>query len=250
MSLLEVELPAGSLVIGDLHLDVDAGATSPDGLQLEAFLDAHRAAPVLVILGDLFEYWLGPSHAKSRGGRSILELIGRLPGAVYLIPGNRDVLAGDELEAAGIRVAKHGLLGTVPGGERLLLLHGDELSIHDTSYQRQRRILRNPILHATLRHLPGLITRALARRLRAHSMKATPAKAPLEVAQDPGEAARRLAATNAQTLVAGHAHRFRDELLSPFGRLIILDAFGGERDVLRIEEQAGLTCISSAGAAP
>jgi len=248
MVLLNIELPEGSQVVGDLHLDVDGGKDAPDLVQFARFLKGSDA-PVLVILGDLFEYWLGPSHTSTPGGRTVCQQLAAFPGRVVLIPGNRDVLAGSELEAFGIQLAPDGVLGSLPGGTKMLLLHGDELCIRDVNYQRLRRFLRSPLVRGTLRHLPAFATRAIARLLRKHSEKATPKKAPLEVTQDADEARRRLTAAGAGVLVAGHAHRFRDEALGDASRLLILDAFGGERDVLRVGEQAGLSFASSAEAA-
>jgi UDP-2,3-diacylglucosamine hydrolase len=246
MAPLCIELPQGSQVIGDLHLDVDGESRAVDLAQFANFLEAC-SAPVLVILGDLFEYWLGPSHVSTPGGRALCERLRAFPGRVILIPGNRDVLAGSELEAFGVELAPSGVLATLPGGAKMLLLHGDELCIRDVNYQRLRRFLRNRGVNATLRYLPAFASRWIARRLRSHSEKATPRKAQLAVTQDADEARRRLAATGAGVLVAGHAHRFRDEGLGDGARLLILDAFGGERDLMRVGEQAVLECVSSSG---
>lgn len=242
---LRIELPERSLVIGDLHIDVDAGSDSTAFSELADFLISSKDAPVLLILGDLFEYWLGRSHASSPGGKACLGLLASFKGQVILIPGNRDVLAGAELEAAGIKLAKDGLCATLPGGQEALFLHGDELCIRDLSYQRQRRILRHPILRSVARYLPIFVVRAIAHRLRNHSKKVTPTKAPLEVAQDLDEAARRLDKVGAQTLVVGHAHRYREEQLATSGRLIVLDAFGGQRDLVRIATKGELEIGSS-----
>lgn len=242
MALFQIELPLGSQVVGDLHLDVDAGPS--ELAAFEAFL-ARSEAPVLVILGDLFEYWLGPSHTRTPGGRALCERLAAFGGRVVLIPGNRDVLAGSELGAYGIELALDGVLATLPSTKKMLLLHGDELCIRDVSYQRLRRFLRNPVVRGTLRHLPAFAIRAIARRLRRVPAKATPKKAPLEVTQDAGEARRRLIEAEASVLVAGHAHRFRDEDLGDGQRLLILDAFGDARDLLSVEEQGELAVTAS-----
>jgi len=117
------------------------------------------------------------------------------------------------------------------------------------SYLRLRRWLRRPIVRGVLRALPAAVGRALARRLRSHSKLAVPAKAPLDVTQDLGEAARRLRAARATQLVVGHAHAFRDVQLGSEGesggRFCVLDAFGGDRDTLRIGSAGQLEFLSS-----
>lgn len=222
---MRVALPAGSLVIADLHLEVEKPAEHALFLR---FLRQAQAAPALVILGDLFEYWLGPSHVA--GARPLLDALHAFPGDVWLIPGNRDVLVGSEIERFGVRVAPKGLLVEAPNGTTdLLFLHGDELCIHDRGYQRLRRILRTPSLRALLRGLPAPVARRIARRLRNTSKSAVSAKAPLTVRQDRDDAARRLMHLGARTLVVGHAHAFVDETLElgggVQGRFCVLDAF-------------------------
>jgi UDP-2,3-diacylglucosamine hydrolase len=222
-------------VLTDLHVDSeDPRAVAELGSLLELCADA----PVLLLLGDLFEYWLGPSQASGPGGRQLLDLLAAFPGRVHLIPGNRDVLAGSELEAAlGSPLLWHGCLARLDSGERLLFLHGDELCLADRSYQRLRRVLRARLPRTLLRGLPAPLGHVLARRLRQRSRGAVAAKAPLEVAQDPAEAARRLCASDADLLVVGHTHAFRDVPLGApreGARLVVLDAVGGARDLLRI----------------
>ena len=64
----EVELRPGTLVIGDLHLDVELA----DSLaRFETWLERTRGAPRLVILGDLFEYWVGPAQGTLPGAKRV-----------------------------------------------------------------------------------------------------------------------------------------------------------------------------------
>lgn len=226
---MNVALPSGSLVITDLHLDVEALATGggPEFALLERFVAAAAGAPGLVILGDLFEFWLGPSHVPA--ARPVLELLAGFPGVVHLIPGNRDVLMGAEVAPFGIHLHRSGFAaGPTEGGRTpLLCLHGDELCIHDRGYQRLRRTLRNPLVRGALRSLPRGLGRRLAERARSQSREAVAEKARGDLAQDRGEARRRLASAGAEALLVGHVHAFADERLPGGGRFAVLDAFDG-----------------------
>lgn len=254
---LRIDLPAGSLVIADLHLDVDAWSADQPVLAVEdfcRFLEAVEEAPALAILGDLFEYWLGPSHAQTEGGGVVLEALANFGGAVYLVPGNRDVLAGSELEKVGVRVALGGLLGSLEGGHSLLLLHGDELCSEDPKYQRLRAFLRFRPVRWVLRGLPAWVARRMAKGMRRRSKRLVSATAPLTVTQSAKAAEQVMRAAGAQDLVVGHAHAFREERLGTTRRFFVLDAFDrlaaaergpGRRDLLRVGTDGELKFGSS-----
>ncbi|MDF1801158.1 MAG: metallophosphoesterase [Planctomycetota bacterium] len=240
-------LPEGSLVLTDLHVDC---ASPVEVAEFEDLLERAAGAPVLLLLGDLFEYWLGPSQVTYAGAPRVLAALSNFPGQTYLIPGNRDVLGGRELEAAlGSPLLWHGCLAQLDAGHQVLFLHGDELCLDDRPYLRLRRFLRNPLVRTCLRALPGFLGHRLARRLRRSSANAIAARAPLEVAQDPAEAGRRLTASGAEVLVVGHTHAWREVPTPGGGTMFVLDALGGPRDLLRIPgvDDHSLDFCASAG---
>jgi UDP-2,3-diacylglucosamine pyrophosphatase LpxH len=223
-----VDLPPGSVVIADLHLD---GELPEHGQLFESLLEQLKDAPVLVILGDLFEYWLGPKQAKLPGAARFLAAVRNFPGRLVFVPGNRDVLCGMELEASlGNPIFMNGFVGNL-GGQRWLFLHGDELCIADIAYLRLRRILRS----TTMRFL----TRALARRLRKHSSHTVQyKKTGGETGQDKNFASTLTEAAGCDYLVVGHAHSFRETVLAMGGKWYVLDAFrGGPKDALRVSPE-------------
>lgn len=229
-----IPLPAGSLVIGDLHLDVWTERPPSSFLN---WIAALEGVPSLVILGDLFDAWVGPGHARIGAARAVIEALRELNErgtTVDIVPGNRDFLLDASFErSSAARVRDDGLVGVLADGCRVLFRHGDELCTRDTNYLRLRRVLRAAPLRRLARALPPTATLALARRLRRASSEAVGAKDPITVAQDPA-AVRALAERgSAEVLVCGHAHRFRDEELPGGPRWIVLDAFGaGSRDML------------------
>ncbi|MEM7305735.1 MAG: metallophosphoesterase [Planctomycetota bacterium] len=231
----EVALAPGTLFVADLHLDVEDGAAVERFL---GFLERAGGAPRVVVLGDLFEYWLGPPHQRTDGGQRLVDALAARArrGVLFdVVPGNRDFLLDAGFErAAGARVHRHGFVGVLPDGGRVLFVHGDELATLDVAYQRLRRVLRSRPLLWLAPRLPLTVSRGLARRLRRASTGAVARKPPEEKSLQPAAAAALLRATGAAALVCGHAHEFRDERPEDAGRWMVLDAFGGTRDLLRV----------------
>ncbi|MDP6538866.1 MAG: metallophosphoesterase, partial [Planctomycetota bacterium] len=95
----EVDLTAGAAVVGDLHLDVGDGGGAA---RFERWLEALDA-PRLLVVGDLFDTWLGPASAREPGARRVIAALGaageRGVGCA-VVPGNRDFLLGADFEAA------------------------------------------------------------------------------------------------------------------------------------------------------
>jgi len=235
----ELELEPGTLIIGDLHLDVTPSAGTE---ALEPFVDwlaSQGAPPRLVILGDLFDAWIGPAHVGVPAARVVLEALAALARrgtAIDVIPGNRDFLMERSFErASGARVWARGLVGIVGRDEeRVLLIHGDELCTLDQAYQRMKRVLRSRAVLGGVPLIPRPAALWIARRLRRASVQALEIK-PLAEKQQQAEAVRELSARHGcRTLICGHAHRFRDERVVQGPRWIVVGAFGGGRDVLRL----------------
>jgi UDP-2,3-diacylglucosamine hydrolase len=246
----DVSIEPGSLVIGDLHLDVGAGAERPE--RFEAWLAELRGVPRLMILGDLFDAWIGPAQAELPAARSVLAALRELAArgtAVDVVPGNRDFLLESEFErASGAKVRPGGLVGTLEGGARVLLIHGDELCTLDRGYQRLRRVLRSAPVRWSAPRVPRLAALWVARRLRRASTQALAVKPSAETEQQV-EAVRELArAHRAATLICGHAHRFRDDALAGGPRWIVVGAFGGPRDLLRFAPGGAIEALESGAA--
>jgi UDP-2,3-diacylglucosamine hydrolase len=232
-SLPEIELPPGSRVIADLHLDPEARAP---WRAFERFVEHLGGVPALVILGDLFEYWVGPGQAREPEPAALLARLGHAARAgtrLHVVHGNRDFLLGEELErAVGAQVHPQGFVGRLASGRRVLCVHGDELATDDRAYQRMRAVLRSAPVRVAARSLPYAWTRALARRLRRRSVQAVAAKSTATVELKTAAAVEMLRAARAERLVCGHAHRYRHEELAGGLAWTVLDAFGGERDML------------------
>ena len=238
-------------VIADLHLTDDG----QDG-GVPNFLAWLRTVPPgedLWILGDLFEYWLGPAHLSSPGFAPVLEALRALDAQgshVRVVPGNRDFLLDAAFEeATGVELFAEGVLLAWEGAH-WLFLHGDELCTGDRSYQRMRRVLRSRPTRALFGALPQTLKRSLARRLRRASKSAVPKKDPAKIAMRPEAALECLEREEAQVLVCGHAHGFQDRELQGRLQWYVLDAFGaGSRDVLRLAPGQDPQFMASSGGA-
>jgi UDP-2,3-diacylglucosamine hydrolase len=196
-----------TLLISDLHLD----ASSPEiARQFLEFLEGEaRQARALYILGDLFEAWLGDDDPEP-AGRAIVGALRDLTRSgvpVYFMHGNRDFLIGRRFAAeTGCKLLDDGSVVDLHG-ERVLLMHGDVLCTADTSYQRLRRILRNPLVNFTVRHLPLAARRALGQRLRAGSRMHVGSTAAEIMDVTPATVLETMRAAGVHTLVHGHTHR-------------------------------------------
>lgn len=233
----ETSLPEGTLFIGDLHLD------TADSERVAAFVEwceeVAAEASHLVILGDLFEYWIGDGQLDEPGAQRAAEALAALTGSgigVDFIPGNRDFLVGGRFQAeSGIRRWPAGLIATLPGGRRALILHGDELCTRDRAYQRLRRVLRFPPVAWMGQHLPRALAHRVADRLRRASRSAVARKPSAEKALQPEAGRELLDQLACSVLVCGHVHEHRDQDLGEGRRLLVVDAFGGPRDAVRLE---------------
>ncbi|HIF40931.1 MAG TPA: hypothetical protein EYQ74_07525 [Planctomycetes bacterium] len=233
-----IALPEGALAVGDLHLDVfDVERPRLFREWCEGLRATH-----LLILGDLFEFWVGRHQLGMPGTAEVVlglqGLVERGVG-VDVLHGNRDYLLGAPFEAAsGVRVFPHGVRCVAGQGhersvEGTLFLHGDELCSADRSYQLLRRVLRSRPMRALQRGLPLSVQLRLARSLRRASTRSTSAKAMQQVQMVPETAASLASSSSSRTLVCGHAHCWREECAEAL-RWIVLDAWGGDRDAVQL----------------
>ena len=196
-----------TLFVSDLHLD----AAWPDvSAQFLGFLAGEaRQAQALYILGDLFEVWIGdddPDPAR----RQILSALRALTDAgvpCFVMHGNRDFMLGERFcRETGCVLIDDGTIIDLDG-ERVLLMHGDALCTDDRSYQRLRRIVRNPIVRFFFRHMSLAQRQRLAARLRAGSRMHTTATAPEIMDVNPEAVRDVFRRSGVHTLIHGHTHR-------------------------------------------
>ena len=173
--------------------------------------------------------------------------------AVAIVPGNRDFLLDRSFEErTGAQLFDEGFVGRV-GDRRLLCVHGDTLCTKDKGYQRLRRVLRSRPVTWLAPRLPLALGTCVATRLRRASVKAVAVKLPEEKSIQRDAVRAAAVEQRADVVVCGHAHAFRDEELSDAdgnsghgARWIVLDAYGGDRDLLEVGAGGALRVIRSA----
>lgn len=193
----------------DIHLGPDNPVTSR--LFYEFLDQASAHAGALLLLGDIFDVWIGDDSIKQPPEWLRLALHNlkatatRIP--LWIGRGNRDFLMGSALcDQLSANLLDDQTLLQV-GSQRILLAHGDEFCTSDKRYQRFRRIVRHPAVQAAYLMLGLGLRQTIARRARAQSMKSQ--RQPMAVFHDvDGQAITdRLKQVNAQTLIHGHTHR-------------------------------------------
>lgn len=240
-----LDATGGLLVIADLHLDLSQARGADEFV---AWCDALLPVRHLVVLGDLVDAWVGPAHAQLPAAQQLLSAFTRLGARgtrVHLVHGNRDFLLDEAFGAQhNLRVHPEQLVVQC-GANRVLLVHGDLECTRDHGYQRLRRVVRSRPVRGLARVLPLWIALPVARRLRRASVQAIASKLPEDKSIQPAAIASRAQVHAAQVVVCGHAHAFRDELLTTVAlagqpaetvRWIVLDAWGGARAVLWLDE--------------
>ncbi len=196
-----------TLFVSDLHLD----AASPEiARQFHAFLgDEARSAEALYILGDLFEAWLGDDDPDPAARATVGALRALTDSGVplFLMHGNRDFLIGERFcRETGATLLPDGTVIELHG-ERAVLMHGDALCTDDASYQRLRRIVRNPLVRGLFRLMTLNQRRALAARLRAGSRAHVGMTAPELMDVNAETVAQAFREAGVRTMIHGHTHR-------------------------------------------
>ncbi|MEZ4387630.1 MAG: UDP-2,3-diacylglucosamine diphosphatase [Candidatus Krumholzibacteriia bacterium] len=137
-----------AVFLADSHFHVDRDPT--EERRLHAFcelLDAHRGAPDVVLLGDIFDFWFDYPHFYMKGYEPVLRGLDALRDSgtrLHFVGGNHDIWAARFL---------HDRYGTAPAagpvtleieGHRVRCVHGDGLLGRDLFYRAFRAIVRHP----------------------------------------------------------------------------------------------------------
>lgn len=228
-------------LLSDLHL----GPGTPATLARMARHLAETPAQAVLLLGDIFEVWVG-DDARHEGFEAevtqVLQDTARQR-ELFFMAGNRDFLLGaDMLAATGLKpLSDPTRLDAF--GQRWLLAHGDAQCLDDTAYQDFRRQVRSDAWQAQFLAQPLTARQALARQMREGS-RAAQASQLMSTDLDADACRAMLREAGAATLIHGHTHRPAEHDLGEGLRRVVLsdwdfDAEPPRGDVIRLSA-AGL----------
>jgi len=194
-------------VVADCHLGGPGGPPERLVEQLRKLPD--RGCRRLVLLGDVFHYWVGNRRFETPEVGAVLPEVERLRGRgvrIDYIEGNRDFFIADSpyagaFDSIGTEVSFEA------GGRRYLAVHGDGLNDRDRQYLFWRWLSKSLPVRYGVRWLPGRFARWLMHSTESHlaetnfkHRKAIPVEAITAYAE------RRLREGH-DVLVLGHFHR-------------------------------------------
>ena len=212
------------IFISDLHLAPERPATLERFFRfMQADAPRHRE---LVILGDLFEFWIGDD--ASPPAQPVIDALARASSAgqrVFLMHGNRDPLLGHDFAvAAGATLLADPIIAEV-AGTTTLLSHGDAWCTRDVAYQQFRAMVRNPDFQRGFlaKTVDERIAVAKSARMASDAEKSIKAMDIMDVTPEAIGVALRDAGV--RRIIHGHTHR-------PAAHVVDLDGASAERWVL------------------
>ncbi len=217
-------------VIADAHLGGPGGLAAPLASQLDA-IEAGECER-LVVLGDLFQVWVGSRRFETPEIALVIDSTKRLRDRgvpVHYIEGNRDFfLRGSEYDRHFDSIGAEFSFET--GGRRYLVVHGDGLNARDYLYRFWRRFSKNRLSRLGMLGLPrGLADSFIHRAERGLSK--TNFKHKTAIPEDELIAyGRKRLREGYDELLLGHFHEPRRWRL-PEGEIRILDAWFRTRAV-------------------
>jgi UDP-2,3-diacylglucosamine hydrolase len=194
----------------DLLSDVHLSADMPRTFDVWARHLLETPADAVLMLGDLFEVWVGDDSRHEGFERECADVLSRASArrTLAFMPGNRDFLVGPGLLAqCGVKgLADPTVLSA--WGQRILLTHGDALCLADQAYQRFRAQVRDAAWQERFLRQPLPQRQAQARAMREASEAHQSGMSP-DLSTDVDEAAALawLQAADATVMVHGHTHR-------------------------------------------
>ena len=220
------------LFISDLHLSDD---TPEIESALKTLLEQEPLPDGLIILGDLFEAWIGDDDDSPLASRMKALLSNVTDGgcSVMIARGNRDFILGTRFagEVGATLLGDETVMNVA--GHPTLLMHGDTLCTDDTDYQQFRALVHDPDWQQDMMTKSLEERRQLARQLRAMSADAASNK-PEDIMDVNEEAVRdRMAAHSVSHLVHGHTHRPARHAVNTGERIVLGDWTSDRGWVLR-----------------
>ena len=238
-------------LLSDLHLCEAMPRTT------QAFLEHLETtdAQAVLILGDLFEVWVGDDQQHRTFEQAFVEAMRAQSQRLWLgfMPGNRDFLVGADMCAASGLHLMSDPTSLHAFGQRWLLSHGDALCLEDVEYQQFRGMVRSGTWQRDFLDKPFEERWAVANRIRSESQsrKSAVSDTSLWADVDQAEGMAWLEQAGADLLIHGHTHRPGQESWGDAaGRVVLsdwdLDGGSARAEVLRLDS-SGLRRLAPSG---
>nr|WP_257224278.1 UDP-2,3-diacylglucosamine diphosphatase [Acinetobacter sp. YH12144] len=227
------------MFIADLHLSPEHPRLVRGFLALlEQYKTQHTQ---LYILGDWFNAWIGDDFTAPWLDEIIAALkdFTALGNQIYFQVGNRDFALGQKFLDKF-----HGqLLQDVDylhiSNYKIRLEHGDLLCTDDVSYQKFRKVIRNPLLLGFLKSLPLSIRQKIANGFRKKSTETKQVKS-YDIMDVNAEAVEK-ALEQADLLIHGHTHRPQIHDVHGKSRIVLGDWRAEQAQILEMGENPSVS---------
>jgi UDP-2,3-diacylglucosamine hydrolase len=197
-----------AIFLADAHL---CKPSDPNYRAMLTFLEEQCGkTDMLVLLGDIFEFWIGKTAVADDYVPLInaFERMHQQGTKLVYVEGNHDFHLGPVFtQRLNCQVFPDG--GSIDlGGKKIYLAHGDLANPDDTSYRRLRTFLRSGFIKAALRIAPNWLTMTIANRGSYNSRKNAGERRTrwpaLEILQPYAE---EILSAGHQAIVTGHYHQ-------------------------------------------
>lgn len=236
----------GDLVfVGDAHLDRGQPAVE----RFLGFLERLAGSTSrLVVLGDLFNLWIGrawyeqPHHVVVADKLASLRRRGVV---VRYVEGNRDYRIADRYLGTAFDDVTRTTLVERFGGHDILVAHGDLANVADRQYRAWRRVSRNGIFWAALNLLPRARRRRFADDLEARLRRTNLAHKQVFPEAEIRAYSRGFFAHGHDTVVLGHFHVERTLTVSGGRRILVLPLWPDGPRHLRVTPAGDIAFVDS-----
>lgn len=235
------------VIVGDAHLD----RNDPN---VDAFVAAiERLDPrtrKLILLGDLFNIWIGRKELEQSHHRVVVEALVALRRrgvVVRYVEGNRDYRIGPLYAGTAFDDVTEGALVEKHAGLSLVAVHGDLANAADRQYRIWRRWSRSRVMWALFRLLPSSRRFEIAERLEAGLRRTNLERKTDFPERAIREYAARWLASGHDAVVLGHFHveaELRPEPASVSGKILITPLWSSTRRVLSVGEDGVTRFVS------
>ena len=194
------------VIISDLHLAPKKPKTIMGFVRFMRTFAPRYAE--LVILGDLFDFWIGDDAIEEAEPIiALLKLHASTGRRVVVMPGNRDVMLGAGFAAAAGDELVRDPITVEIRGRKVLLAHGDQWCLRDEAYQRFRAMTHDPRWQsaALSKSVPERLALAQQARAMSESDKQQKSMADMDVVESAVAEAARDAGVD--IVIHGHTHR-------------------------------------------